>query len=144
MHCRSLIAMSLFAAALSGPLHGEDRRLLSTGVSLDPAAPSHAAGILPRGAALSPEGDRIALLLCGWREQGVQIMDRDSGAITQMLPQTAAFAGIVFSPDGKALWTSGGNDDSVYHYAWSGRRGHLGTARDGLPKNDATTAGLSS
>src|SRR5258707_12835200 len=110
MHCCSLIAMTLFAAALAGSLHGDERQLLPTGVALDPAAPSHVAGSLPLGAALSPEGDRIVLLLSGWREQGVQVMDRASGEITQFLPQTAAFAGVVFSPDGKTLWTSGGND----------------------------------
>src|SRR5258708_38693661 len=143
MHCRSLIAMTLFAAALAGSLHGDERRLLSTGVSLEPAAPSPVAGSLPLGAALSPEGDRIALLLCGWREQGLQVMDRASGEITQLLPQTAAFAGIAFSPDGKSLWTSGGNDDSVYRYAWRNKRAQLVTRVEVQQKKDAKAAGTS-
>jgi YVTN family beta-propeller protein len=98
---------------------------LPTGVALDPAAPSHAAGSLPLGAALSPEGDRVVLLLCGWREQGVQVMDRASGEITQFLPQMAAFVGVVFSPDGHTLWASGGNDDSVYRYTWQEKHATL-------------------
>jgi YVTN family beta-propeller protein len=102
-------------------------RRLPTGVALDPAAPSHAAGSLPLGATLSPEGDRVVLLLCGWREQGVQVMDRASGEITQFLPQTAAFVGVVFSPDGHTLWASGGNDDSVYRYTWQEKRATLAT-----------------
>ena len=36
----------------------------------------------------------------------------------QTLPQTAAFLGIAFSPSGKALYTSGGNEDVIYRYAW--------------------------
>src|SRR5205807_3492690 len=96
-----------------------------TGVTLDPAAPSHAAGSLPLGATLSPEGDRVVLLLCGWREQGVQVMDRATGEITQFLPQTAAFVGVVFSPDGHTLWASGGNDDSIYRYTWQEKRAAL-------------------
>src|SRR5207237_495966 len=74
-----------------------------------------------------PEGDRIVLLLSGWREQGVQVMDRASGEITQFVPQIATFVGIVFSPDGKTLWTSGGNDDSVFRYAWQDKGATLVT-----------------
>src|SRR6266536_2694352 len=116
MHLRSLLATALLALTANAAVGAETPavRRLPTGVRLDPAAPSHAAGSLPLGATLSPEGDRVVLLLCGWREQGVQVMDRASGEITQFLPQTAAFAGVVFSPDGHTLWASGGNDDSIY------------------------------
>jgi YVTN family beta-propeller protein len=112
MHVRSILAIALFACAASAA----DR--LPTGLLLDPAAPAYSAGSLPLGAVISPEGDRVVLLLCGWREQGVQVMDQATGEITQTLPQKAAFVGIVFSPDGRSLWASGGNDDSVYRYDW--------------------------
>lgn len=96
-------------------------------MALDPAAPSHGAGSLPLGATLSPEGDRVVLLLSGWREQGVQVMDRTSGAITQFLPQVASFVGVTFSPDGRTLWASGGNDDSVFRYTWRDKQATLVT-----------------
>ena len=40
----------------------------------------------------------------------------------QTLPQTAAFIGLAFSPDGKTLYASGGNDDAIYVYRWNGRQ----------------------
>ncbi len=129
MHLRSLLATGVLAALANAAVGAEPPapHRLPTGVSLDPAAPSHAAGSLPLGATLSPEGDRIVLLLSGWREQGVQVMDRASGEITQFLPQTASFAGVVFSPDGHTLWASGGNDDSIYRYTWQDRQATLAT-----------------
>jgi len=62
----------------------------------------------------------VALLLNGWRQQGVQIVDRKSGAVVQTLPQIAAFLGLAFAPDGKTLYASGGNDDSIFVYRWNG------------------------
>jgi DNA-binding beta-propeller fold protein YncE len=93
---------------------------LPTGVSLDPVSESHVVGNFPLAMAVAPGGERVALLLCGWRQQGVQIVDRKSGAIVQTLPQVAAFIGLTFSPDGKRLYASGGNDDSIFVYRWNG------------------------
>src|ERR1700686_2140800 len=95
-------------------------RRLPTGVSLDPVAASHVVGNFPLAMALAPGGERVALLLGGWREQGVQIVDRKSGAVLQTLPQVAAFLGLAFAPDGKRLYASGGNDDSIFVYRWNG------------------------
>lgn len=95
---------------------------LPTGVTLDPATPAHKVGSFPLAIAMAPEGDRAALLLCGWREQGVQIVDTATGAVTQTLTQPAAFIGLAFSPDGKMLYASGGNEDAIYAYRWSDRQ----------------------
>jgi len=78
---------------------------------------------MPLAMTLSPRGDRMVVLLNGWREQGFQIVDRASGRIVQTVSQAAAFIGVAFSPDGKTLYVSGGNQDVVYRYAW-----HDGTA----------------
>ena len=94
---------------------------LPTGVSLDPVAESHGVGNFPLAMAVAPGGERVALLLSGWRQQGVQIVDRKSGAVVQTLPQIAAFLGLAFSSDGKTLYASGGNDDSIFIYRWNGR-----------------------
>jgi YVTN family beta-propeller protein len=92
---------------------------LPTGVMLDPVAPAHKVGSFPAAVALAPEGGRAAILLCGWREQGVQIIDTKTGAVTQTLEQPAAFIGLAFARDGKTLYASGGNDDSVFVYRWA-------------------------
>ncbi|HEX3071572.1 MAG TPA: bifunctional YncE family protein/alkaline phosphatase family protein, partial [Thermoanaerobaculia bacterium] len=98
----------------------ETGQRLPTGAILDPVAASHVVGNFPLAMAVAPGGDRVALLLCGWREQGVQIVDRKSGAVLQTLIQPAAFIGLAFAPDGKTLYASGGNDDSIFVYRWNG------------------------
>jgi YVTN family beta-propeller protein len=103
-----------------GTAGAAELRRLPTGVFLDPVAESHGVGNFPLAMAVAPGGERVALLLCGWRQQGVQIIDRKSGAVLQTLPQPAAFLGLVFAPDGKTLYASGGNDDSIFVYRWNG------------------------
>jgi YVTN family beta-propeller protein len=75
------------------------------------------------------DSSRVVLLLSGWREQGVQVVSRSSGRVLQTVPQAAAFLGLAFSPDGRTLYASGGNQDVVYRYAW--RRGRA-TLADSL------------
>ena len=91
---------------------------LPTGAMLDPATKASPLGNFPLAIALAPGGDHAAVLLNGWREQGVQILDR-SGAITQTLLQPSAFIGLAFSPDGRTLWASGGYEDALYRYRWN-------------------------
>jgi len=75
---------------------------------------------MPLAMALSPEKDRVIVLLNGWREQGIQVVDRSSGRILQTVSLPAVFLGIVFSPDGKSLYVSGGNQDVIYRFDWRG------------------------
>jgi len=91
---------------------------LPTGVRLDPAGDFVNLGSMPLGMALAPGGDRAAVVLSGWREQGIQIVDLKSRSVTQMLAQDAAFYGVAFSRDGRELYVSGGNDDSIFCYGW--------------------------
>ena len=97
---------------------GEQPRL-PTGARLDPAGRSLDVGSMPLALALSPDGKRIVILLNGWGEQGIEVLDRGTGAVVQSLPQPAAFLGLTFSPDGKSLYASGGNEDVVYRYRWN-------------------------
>jgi YVTN family beta-propeller protein len=117
---------------------------LPTGATLDPVAPSHAVGNFPTAAVLTPERDRVALLLCGWRQpgEGIQVVDRASGKIEQTLPLNAAFLGLAFAPDGKTLYASGGNDDVVHVFRWSDRRATAdGTIALAPPKRDPKQPG---
>lgn len=98
---------------------------LPTGARLDPEGRSFDVGNMPLGMLLAPEGDHLILSLNGWREQGVQVVERATGRVVQTLTQPAAFLGLVFSPDGKTLYASGGNEDAVYRYSWRDGRATL-------------------
>ena len=95
---------------------GLDR--LPTGVRLDPAAPLHAVGQMPLAMVDAPEGDRVVLLLNGWRDQGIQVVDPTTGRVLQTVTLPATFLGLAFSPDGQWLYAAGGNGDVVYRFAW--------------------------
>src|SRR5262249_43210948 len=114
---------------------------LPTGAWLDPAGRSFDVGNMPLGMRLSPDGKFAAVALSGWREEGLQIIDLATGAVTQTLPQPACFFGLTFSADGKTLYVSGGNEDAIFRYRWED--GHA-TAIDKIvlaakhPKKDGT------
>jgi len=91
---------------------------LATGVRLDPVGTFIDLGSMPVAMALSPEGDKLVVVLSGWREQGIQVVDLKSMRVTQTLQQDAAFYGLAFAPDGKALYVSGGNEDAIFCYSW--------------------------
>jgi YVTN family beta-propeller protein len=107
------------AGTAAGAPAGASARRLPTGVTLDPAGRSIALGSMPLGMALSPDSARLAIVLCGHRDQGIQIVDPDKGVVLQTLVQPAAFLGAAFSPDGRSLYVSGGNQDLIYRYAIS-------------------------
>jgi DNA-binding beta-propeller fold protein YncE len=102
---------------------------LPTGKWLDPEGAQIDVGNFPLAVALSPDGRHAALLLSGWREQGLQVVDRASRSVSQTLPQPAAFLGLAFAPDGRTLYASGGNQDVIYRYDWRDGRAAL---RDSL------------
>ena len=125
-----LIALILAASACSSASPQVERtvagvdpagvRRLPTGATLDPAGASHDLGSMPLAMALSPEKNRIVVLLNGWRQQGIQVVERNLGQVLQTIPLPAVFLGIAFSPDGKSLYVSGGDQDVIYRFDWRG------------------------
>jgi YVTN family beta-propeller protein len=106
------VEAALAAGDLSGP------RRLPTGRTLDPAGTSYDLSSFPLAMALSPQRNRVVALLNGWREQGIQVVDRSSGRTIQTIPLPAVFIGLAFSPDGRSLYVSGGNQDVIYRFDW--------------------------
>ncbi|MGI8767361.1 MAG: bifunctional YncE family protein/alkaline phosphatase family protein [Gemmatimonadaceae bacterium] len=98
---------------------------LPTGAQLDPVTSSTTVGSMPLAMAMAPAGDRVVVLLNGWREQGFQVVDRATGQVVQTVVQPAAFIGVAFAPDGRTLYVSGGNQDVIYRYAWRSGRASL-------------------
>jgi DNA-binding beta-propeller fold protein YncE len=87
---------------------------LPTGVRLDPAGEAIDLGSLPINLVVAPEKDRAVVVLSGWREQGIQVVDLKTRQVTQTLLQDGAFYGAAFSPDGHHLCISGGNTDLLF------------------------------
>ena len=90
---------------------------LPTGQTLDPAGALTSVGQMPLAMIPAPDGRHVVLLLDGYRDEGIQVVDRQ-GAVTQTITQEAAFIGLAFSRDGRTLFASGGNQDVVYRYRW--------------------------
>jgi YVTN family beta-propeller protein len=119
----STSALAQTASALARDKGGQAKQTcLPAGVCLDAAGRSFDVGNMPLAMALSPEGDRLVISLSGWREQGLQVVERDTGRVVQKLPQAGAFLGLAFSPDGRTLYASGGDEDAVFRYAWRDRQ----------------------
>jgi DNA-binding beta-propeller fold protein YncE len=91
---------------------------LPTGVRLDPAGDSVELGSLPINLVVAADNDKAVVVLSGWREQGVQVLDLNTRKVTQTLLQDGAFYGAAFSPDGGRLCVSGGNTDMLFVYSW--------------------------
>jgi len=120
------VALSLLACQQAAPktsasttneLNAQPR--LPTGAHLDPVTASWPVGSMPLAMVLAPGGRQVVVLLNGWREQGIQVLDRQTGRVAQTLSQPATFLGLVFSPDGRSLYVSGGNQDVIYRYDWA-------------------------
>ena len=73
---------------------------------------------MPLNVVPAADADKAVLVLGGWREQGIQVVDLKTRQVTQSLLQEGAFYGAAFSPDGTALYVSGGNTDQLFVYAW--------------------------
>ena len=121
--------LAIAAACTTAPSNevatNSDEKRLPTGAHLDPAGKSIDVGGLPLAMLPSPDGRHLVLLLNGFREQGIQVVDRGTGEMTQMQEQRAAFLGLVFSHDGKSLYASGGDDDIIYHYRWANGKAEI-------------------
>ena len=115
MFVRAALLAFLFACAADAQTFTSP---LPTGVRLDPAGEAIELGSLPMNLVIAPGGDRAVVVLSGWREQGLQVVDLKTRKVTQTLLQDAAFYGAAFAPDGRHLYVSGGNTDLLFVYAW--------------------------
>ena len=105
---------------------------LPTGARLDPAGRSIAVGNMPLAARVSPDGRYLVLSMSGWREQGLEVVDRARGVVVQRLPQPGAFLGLAWAADGTTLYASGGAADAVYVYRWRSDQGAPATLSDSI------------
>ena len=111
----------LLAALLGGVTFAQTSAFqspLPTGVRLNAAGDAIELGSMPLNVVPTIEGNKSVVVLSGWREQGIQVVDLKTRQVTQTILQDGAFYGAAFSPDGKMLYVSGGNTDSLFAYSW--------------------------
>src|SRR3569623_377310 len=114
---------------------------LPTGARLDPAGRSSPLGNMPLSAILTPDGRNLVVSLSGRREEGLQVVNRESGALLQRIPQSGACGGLAFGADGTTLYASGGVTDRVYVYAWRGSSATApATLTDSITLSSASTS----
>jgi YVTN family beta-propeller protein len=84
---------------------------------------------------LSPDGTTLAVICAGYNSlykpdgtvdtaastqfiflYNVAGKNKSKPVLSQVIQQTNAHVGLVFAPDGKTLWATGGKDDAVYAY----------------------------
>jgi YVTN family beta-propeller protein len=125
------------AARAAGAAHPRAGIRLPTGVLLDTAGRSSDLGNMPIAIAPAPEGDCVVVLLAGWREQGIQVVETSSGRVLQTVELPAAFLGLAFSPDGHTLYVSGGYEDVIYRFDWQAGKATAAGAIALADKNEA-------
>jgi YVTN family beta-propeller protein len=98
---------------------------------------------MPLAAIASPDGRALVLSLGGWRQQGIQILDRRTGTVIQDISQSGAFLGLAWANDGRTLYASGGVADAVYLYAWHADQPHPAVLVDSivLARSDSAPQG---
>ena len=110
---------------IAGVQQPPEKIQLPTGNWIDPVGTSVQLGSMPLAIAVSPRGDRMAVQLSGWREQGVQIVERATGRLLQTITVPASFLGATFSGSGDTLYLSGGFHDLVYEIVFRGGRAEI-------------------
>jgi hypothetical protein len=116
-------------------IRGAVQQFLNPGL---PAYPNFVAGEAVRSQ-LSPDGTTLAVICAGHNSldksdgtldaanstqyiflYNVAGANKTKPALLQVIPQTNAHVGLVFSPDGKMLYAAGGADDAAYAYSLTG------------------------
>jgi YVTN family beta-propeller protein len=144
-----LAAFLLLAAARAEIASGSERPgpqaggavLLHDGWTIHPLGKSIDVGTLPMAVVALPRG-RAAVLLCGYAEEGIDVVDLASGR-RDRIAMPKAWLGLAASADGKRLYASGGADNVVRVFAdadgaWSEEKAFV----LGPPGADLFAAGL--
>ncbi len=110
----------LFCMIASAQKKPEFTSPLPTGLRLEPIGDTVELGSMPINIVIAPEKDKAVVVMSGWREQGIQVVDLKTSKVTQTLLQDGAFYGAAFSPNGRQIYVSGGNTDELFVYSWNG------------------------
>ena len=122
------IAIAAFAVSAAGAAAGQPKRagpqgdgtvVTPVGHRVTPAGGQTELGLLPLGAARSPDGRFLLVSNGGQGTQSLQVVDTRSTRVVQTLrydrPE-ALYAGVTFSPDGRRAYASAGGNNKIRVY----------------------------
>ncbi|MCY7358873.1 MAG: bifunctional YncE family protein/alkaline phosphatase family protein [Rudanella sp.] len=118
---RLIILLFLLVTELSlAQTPATQRVQLPNGWSLTPTGRSLPLGDFPLNMALSPDQKRLAVTNNGQSKQTIQLFDVAGERLLSEIVIPKSWVGIRFSPNGKQVFASGGNDNRVMVYDVSG------------------------
>jgi YVTN family beta-propeller protein len=104
-----------------GPL-GRGVTLLPNGWRIAPVGRHLDAGDLPLAMAIHPDGRHLVITNNGWSKPSLRVVDLERWQVIQKLPLDHAWLGLVWHPDGKRLFSSGAEDNSIQEIQWRNDR----------------------
>jgi YVTN family beta-propeller protein len=116
-----LVALSadlLLAAERPGYL-GRGETLLPNGWRIAPAGRHVMVGDLPLGLLVSPDGRWVIVTNNGYAKPTLTIVELSTLSVAGATPIPDAWLGLVWHPDGKRLFASGGADGKIRELLWS-------------------------
>jgi YVTN family beta-propeller protein len=114
--CCIILLQALWVAAQSNNNTG-NKIQLPNGWKLSPAGKSLPLGDFPLNMAISKSKKLMAVTNNGQSKQSLQLIDLVNEKIADTITIDKSWLGIVFSPDEKSLFVSGGNDNWILQYS---------------------------
>ncbi len=94
-----------------------NRIILPNGWSLTPVGKMLPLGDLPLNIAVSPSGKLAAVTNNGQSDQSIRLIDLQNEIVSDSVEIGKSWLGLVFAPDEKSVYASGGNDNIIIKYA---------------------------
>src|SRR6476660_4341171 len=96
-----------------------DASLLFNGLGLSPAGQHIRISDMPLKMVIAPDRKAVVAVCAGYTGAGVNLVSLDGRHQRQFISLPEVFNGLVFSPDGKRFYLSGGDSGVIYvfHYA---------------------------
>jgi YVTN family beta-propeller protein len=115
-----IILLMAYPALMPGQTPG--RIELPNGWSLTPVGKMLPLGDLPLNIAVSPSGTMAAVTNNGQSDQSITLVNLKDESVSDSVFIGKSWLGLVFSPDEKFLYASGGNDNFIIKYAIINRK----------------------
>ncbi|HLW38403.1 MAG TPA: hypothetical protein VKR99_08250, partial [Candidatus Eremiobacteraceae bacterium] len=103
---------------------------LPNGWRITPAGSTTALGTLPLHMVEDPSGHWLAVTNGGYGDLSLSIIEEASGRMVASAPLAQAFYGLAFSRDGRSVFVSTADNDSVRRFSFDPRSGALTLAGD--------------